>query len=1021
MGTHTEDMPESQTRGRPVRSAISILNRYQRALLYVGGAVTTVVLLTVTGVMLYAHAKDYVAERYAGFVIRKTLLHTALSVREGAFRIGLSHEQYAWSLRQAPAAPGLLQAFERQRGRMEFQRNPSFPPVLALADLGPGRSAADYLPYLHLADEISYSAAAYAKALSVTGFFYSPDRRFLGLGPMSGNLDPQVLANAQDVPGLIRRIAPDLGDLDTPQGLQRLMDAGGPRWLPPAVDPLTRKLSLRLYQAAASQGRIFAIFVASYPAATLNAFLETSRYEETAFVVGQDDRLMLPTGLDESGTRLARRVLEAARAAPAQPSELSYRDGMFILNDQVSESGWNLIYAFSWRTIVADLWPRLAGYAAATLLLVAFVWSVLLLLDRKVFKPGYARTQRIFESENLNRTMVATAPSGLALLSLNTGAVLLQNEVMQSYAGSGAPGGPPLHARLLALYADTPDAAAWQADLELPYPRADGSRSDLLVSAVRTKYQGVDVLLCNFTDITARKQLEQQLDEARIAADTANQAKSAFLATMSHEIRTPLNAILGNLELLERSGLSAPQSERLRAVTSSSATLLDIINDILDFSKVESGQMSVESIPFDLAEAARQVIAMFTPAAQAKGLALDCIIDDGLAPRYLGDPTRIRQIMFNLVGNALKFTARGDVLLEVYRRDDDDPATPIIIGVSDTGIGMTAAQQATLFRPFTQADTSIARRYGGTGLGLALCARLAALMQGDIAVTSAPHEGSTFLVTLPLRPAPAQGQDEMPGADASGGVAPGEAALAAGQPRQPAAARILVADDNPANRELMKIQLETLGYQADLAEDGSAALGRYMEQTYDLVITDVNMPGMDGYAVARCLRAQGAAVPIIAYTAHVGAQEHQQCRDAGIDAVLVKPLLLGKLDDAIRRLLRAGAAQPPGARPRDEIAQGPLPARVHQALTLSLRQSLAAIRRELAAAAGGRLPDGAGAPAHLHSLRGACAMIHEAALADLCARMEELARARRADELASALDRFETQAAAALSRRQPEK
>lgn len=274
--------------------------------------------------------------------------------------------------------------------------------------------------------------------------------------------------------------------------------------------------------------------------------------------------------MEEQDAKIAARMLDATRSDLVAPSEVRYRDGLFILGDQVSESGWRLTYAFSWRTIVADLWPRLAGYALATLLMVTFVWAVLLLLDRKVFKPGYARSQRIFESENLNRTMVATAPSGLALLSLNTGEVLLQNEVMQDYAASAAPGSPPLHARLLALYGGASDSAGWHAELELAHPRIGGSHSDLLVNAVRTKYQGVDVLLCNFTDITARKQLEQKLDEARVAADTANQAKSAFLATMSHEIRTPLNAILGNLELLERSGLQPAQSERLRAVTSSS-------------------------------------------------------------------------------------------------------------------------------------------------------------------------------------------------------------------------------------------------------------------------------------------------------------------------------------------------------------------------------------------------------------------------------------------------------------------
>jgi two-component system capsular synthesis sensor histidine kinase RcsC len=561
---------------------------------------------------------------------------------------------------------------------------------------------------------------------------------------------------------------------------------------------------------------------------------------------------------------------------------------------------------------------------------------------------------------------------------------------------------PGLHARLFSLYDRSPDAPAWQSDLEMPLRLADGRVDDLLVSMVRTKYRGQDVLLCSFSDVTTLKNTERKLDEARAAADAANQAKSAFLAMMSHEIRTPLNAILGNLELLGRSPLSQSQEERVGVITTSSTALLGIINDILDFSKVESGQMTLESISFDFGDLIRQVGAMFEPVAHAKGLEFDCVIDDALAAHYLGDPTRIRQIAVNLVSNAIKFTAMGEVLLEVYLMDDTADDSPIVIGVSDTGIGMTPQQQETLFHAFTQADSSIARRYGGTGLGLALCLRLTELMHGSIRVKSELHCGSTFVVTLPI-PVSAGTPVSVPANTKTGSESAEIDAHAI---------HILVVDDQFANRELIVAQLATLGYEADTADSGGAALRRFNERHYDLVMTDISMPEMDGYAFARCLRAQGAMVPIIAITANVAAEERTRCTEAGIDEILLKPALLGTMDATVRRLVNKARQRPAiNVLAKRDISQGPLPEHIHASMVQSLKESLEALHAAI------ERGDIEAVLAHLHAVRGSFAMIQEPLMANACAQMEKQARDHDFPAVKDGLARFGPLAYSTLARR----
>ncbi|CAN5492252.1 hypothetical protein BH10PSE5_BH10PSE5_00160 [soil metagenome] len=397
-------------------------------------------------------------------------------------------------------------------------------------------------------------------------------------------------------------------------------------------------------------------------------------------------------------------------------------------------------------------------------------------------------------------------------------------------------------------------------------------------------------------DITKRKEAERALLQAKEDAETANRAKSAFLATMSHEIRTPLNGVLGMAQAMAADELSTVQRDRLDVVRQSGETLLHILNDVLDLSKIEAGKLELEEAEFDISDLARGAHAAFTAIANKKGLSFDLAVESEARGVYVGDSTRVRQILYNLVSNALKFTECGEVRVCVARTDDG-----LRLSVADTGIGIPPERLANLFQKFEQADASTTRRYGGTGLGLAICRELAQLMGGAIRAESAPGGGTTFTVTLPLTKSAAQ--HVLPAPD------PG---VVEAIEMEVGALRVLAAEDNKVNQLVLKTLLHQIGVAPLIVENGKLAVEAWAREAWDVILMDVQMPEMDGPTAAAIIRTREAAegrarTPIIALTANAMAHQVAEYAEAGMDGFVAKPIEVGRLFAALEAVLEVQA------------------------------------------------------------------------------------------------------------------
>lgn len=414
-------------------------------------------------------------------------------------------------------------------------------------------------------------------------------------------------------------------------------------------------------------------------------------------------------------------------------------------------------------------------------------------------------------------------------------------------------------------------------------------------------YSGADLAIISFGCTTllaylivggrTHTRVALALAAAERRATEANAAKTTFLNMVTHELRTPMNGVIGMARALQRTPLDVRQRDYVETIVRSGDSLLTILNDVLDHAKIEAGRMDLEVAAFDLRTLGRQAVKLWSETAKAKGLTLTCEAADQLPRRLMGDETRVRQIVLNLLSNALKFTERGAVTLALTAVAGADGEAGVEIRVTDTGPGMTAEQLARLFRPFAQAEASTARRYGGTGLGLFICRNLAEMMGGEISAESTPGQGSTFRVRLPL-PAAYGGEPEAP--------------AETGEATELPPLRVLVADDNPVNLAVARALLEAAGLAIETAADGSAALDRLRDEAFDLVLMDVQMPVMSGIEAVGRIRAGEAGpadLPVIALTADGDAAHDARLQAAGFDALQTKPIRPAELLGAISAVL----------------------------------------------------------------------------------------------------------------------
>lgn len=862
-----------------------LLGKYHKNLLYGGGVVFSVLVIIVVILASLVEFSRFIDQKKSDFNNRRTKIVVEIETRQMAMLRSIIAAETLWGRQHQPRLrPRLWQPGDDLSGKVI--------PFILHGGLNQWSLGED--DYLDILDELAYLANSsflqHGSALS--SYIFSADEKFIG-ALLPGE---SVLSESEEMLSGIKRQISQMKS--NPDRMGRIMIPRRPVWLPPKISLLTGKNSFQIAASAFQFGKPFLSLVSDLPTYYLERLLEQED--------GSGEYFML----DSSGT-----VILGDRVANFKDSErfifleswgkenhwinlyfmrnygCFYMDGSFYFLFKLPKSEMSLLHVFSWEDVFGALQSRLLIYWFSAFFWIVLLWVFLAYFNSNVFRPIYRNSKIVFDSEQLSRTIIAMAPYGLGLFALREKKIFLENSLMSQYRDTVVVDGvgpeDTLTDFFYGIYGsryhqdESSDDATVNEEIAV---HINGTIAELSLTLTRTHYQGREVLLCGFSDITGQKQIERNLKYAREAAENANQAKSSFLAAMSHEIRTPLNAILGNLEILGRSQLSEAQYNRLQTIFSSSHSLLALLSDILDFSKIESGEMRMETKDFDLQNLVQQVVNIYRPLALDSGIEFLLNIDDSIRDTYSGDPVRIKQILNNLLSNAVKFTERGRIRVDVRENKGK-----LMLEVEDTGIGIHSSQQSFIFDAFKQANSEISRKFGGTGLGLALSRRMAYLMGGEISFSSIHHQGSVFCLTLPLVRSQAL-KSGLSNEDVDEGLVDMQKK-----------ARILVVDDHPVNRILLVDQLSILGCIVDSAENGEIALRRMVDKHYDLVFTDLQMKVMDGYTLSSHINRRERKIPVIAITSHTSEEDKKKCHDHGIVEILFKP---ASLQDISRIIIR---------------------------------------------------------------------------------------------------------------------
>lgn len=1035
------------------------LRRHQYLLINAGGLIITLAVILASTLELWAGVREYLAKVQDEVSIDARQLSETTARTTASLRNNVQNIEVALKSRDR-VDPALVQDYLSNGGATQVRTSPDASPVLVVSKDFSG-STREVEPFLriaqHMSPAVSIIAARNEDQLSAYLYGTHAESLLLAVAPWPGDeWQHQLLAEKA-------RLIAELTHAELGGATGRTPTL---HWLPPQVSRLTGKLSIPIASGIRGpQGQPFGVLTVELPSEILAAQFTETTFGGNCFILNDAGQKMM-----SCSNAAADDLLEPARNGLddglGKKFRRIYQDGVFFYGWSLGQNGWTLIYTQSWRDIFQGMRTQViyAAFTAGTIIILT--WMLLGLIQRKILMPAVRQSEMVFESEHLSRTLIETAPVGLAILDAGKGSALIRSPAMVQLQSHIRQGHDVLPGELLLRYKQRPEPEQNEHfHTEMTLNTVDKGSVVLSASMSPARYHGQDVLVTAFVNVTEKKALEHELIRAREAADQANAAKSAFLAAMSHEIRTPLNAVLGNIELLSRA-IPASQQSRLEVIRKSSNNLLGIISDVLDFSKIEAGELKLESLQFDVFALVADAVAVFRPVAQAKGLILRGEVGTSAVQSMWGDPTRISQVLNNLLSNAIKFTESGEVTV---RAAVDSGSHLLRLEVEDSGIGMTQEQLGQLFRAFSQTDDSITRRYGGTGLGLALCRHLVEAMDGEVDVQSRPGEGSVFRVALPLgnsetasAPAfsgekvlvlavlpsdqryisqvlagwglrvevfqhPVQLSDEsLSRADAlvfwgerigwlssdlnrlvsesswvidcrSDGPSPpsvaGHVVSASGNglkglchsflhvfqgealPEEGGHAdirqahlHVLVAEDNAVNRRLIEEQLQLLGCTAVLVEDGQKALAALEGQRFDLLITDLAMPIMDGYELARQARRLCPQMPVIAATASVTVQEQETCSAIGIARMVAKPLSLSSLEQALCEvcgITQSGIRAEEGTESTDWLGGKALPSDVRATFVTSCHEALLSIAQAQAS------DDGEAILQQLHSIQGA--------------------------------------------------